>query len=66
MAKNHKWKDTTVLTNISKKQECVNCGVNRNWLYGDYQCWEYWFYDTTENFNAKKTFKRPECCGKKV
>lgn len=63
----HKWKDTTILTNISKSQECSKCGVSRNWCYSPYNCWEYWWFirhtnqDGSTGGSVKKTFNRPEC-----
>ena len=71
MAKNHKWKDTTVLTTIQKTQECVNCGISRIWCYAEYQCWEYCWHiphintNGTNGHTTKTTFHRPECDGKK-
>jgi hypothetical protein len=72
MAKNHKWKDTTVLTNITKNQECIKCGIGRTYLYGDMQCWEYVWNEShinengTNGFTTHRTFHRPECGGKKI
>jgi hypothetical protein len=68
---NHKWNDTTVLKGIQKTQKCKICGINRNWCYGDFQCWEYWWLIPHINQNGSaghtmiNTFKRPECVGKK-
>lgn len=63
----HKWIDTTRLLNISKNQECMRCGVKRNWCYSPYNCWEYWWFISHKNQDGSiggkvtKTFKRPEC-----
>lgn len=64
---NHRWKDVTVLSNITKTHECVNCGITRHWLYGDYQCWKYVWpvphtnADGSSGLSFKESLERPEC-----
>lgn len=63
----HKWKDTTVLNNISRTEECVKCGISREWIYRNYQCWRYSIIipykaqNGSTNHSLKHTFSRPEC-----
>ena len=39
---NHKWEDVSlIVTNAPQREKCVKCGIERVWLYGDMQCWEY-------------------------
>ena len=57
---NHKWKYLTCTLN-TKTQQCIKCGVHRDWMYGDYQCWRYWWPMKNEFMGLKETFNRPAC-----
>jgi hypothetical protein len=61
---NHKWIDETI-NKYRKQHRCKKCGVYRDWLGGDMQCWEYWHPDYSKNtIISQHKFKRPECVGK--
>ena len=56
---NHKWKDTSSRFN-PKQGICTKCGIERNWLGGDMQCWEY--LDLRLAYGSSRTtLYRPEC-----
>lgn len=53
--KKHKWK-TLIDWKNKKTQECEKCGVFREWLFGDMQCWVYTYLGS-----RKEYVKRPDC-----
>lgn len=59
---NHKWKDES-FSKYHKTELCIKCGVYRNWIGGDMQCWEYWHPDVKIYYPNK--FKRPDCASEK-
>jgi len=61
MKKNHRWKDiSNELEFYPKRQECIKCGIERLWIGGDYQGWEY--TDFRLPFGEGRTsFYRPSC-----
>lgn len=60
---NHKWKDESI-SKYHKTERCVKCGVYRDWIGGDMQCWQYWWPKTSDVGMVKTQFKRPECVGR--
>ena len=61
--KNHKWKNVYNILHNSH-QICDKCKVERIWIRGDYQCWQYRIYppDYDSQFDSpKETFLRPQC-----
>jgi hypothetical protein len=66
----HKWKR---LNPSIKYETCEHCGLTRDWLYGDMQCWEYTPVDYGKRkFNKDgtvgmidRTFKKPDCDSQK-
>jgi hypothetical protein len=64
---NHRWKEEGELNKITKLHVCTKCGIYKEWIGGDYQCWEYWWIESCPATNGgvfssvKKTYKRPEC-----
>lgn len=58
---NHKWKDES-FSKYRKTERCIKCGVYRDWIGGDMQCWEYWHPDREINRDIEPhKFKRPDC-----
>jgi hypothetical protein len=52
---NHKWKSTSNQFN-PKRGTCINCGIERNWIGGNMQGWEY--------VDFRLPFHRPICTPK--
>ncbi len=61
--KRHKWLPPEYrFEERTKNQKCSKCGLNREWLGGDYQCWVYYrMVSNGAELNRKETFVRPEC-----
>lgn len=56
---NHRWEtDGNVLG--QKYQRCIKCNMDRYWLYGDMQCWEYLDLQS-ELASQRTTLHRPNC-----
>lgn len=55
---NHKWKDTS--DQHQKTGVCTKCGIERYWLYGYMQCWEYLDLRTPIGV-TRTTVIRPDC-----
>ena len=56
---NHRWKDDSNEFH-SKKDVCIKCGIERYWIGGDMQGWEY--LDLQSSFGSNRTtFNRPNC-----
>ncbi len=57
--KRHKWEDISGKLN-PKSEKCIQCGMERSWLYGDMQCWEY--LDLNSGLDTQRTtLYRPQC-----
>ena len=56
---NHKWKDRSSPFQ-PKCEECIKCRLERNWLGGDMQCWEYIDYRLPYG-EGRKSLHRPSC-----
>jgi len=62
--KNHKWKSVEYNILPTLHQICDKCKVERIWIGGDYQSWQYRIYppDYNSEFHSpKETFIRPQC-----
>lgn len=57
--KNHKWKDTSSQFN-PKMETCTKCGIERSWLGGNMQCWEYMDLRLSMEHNRTSLY-RPNC-----
>ena len=59
--RNHKWKDISSGVNRAPKEErCTKCGIERTWLYGYMQCWEYLDYRLPIG-SGRESLNRPSC-----
>ena len=58
--KNHKWKDVSSRFH-PKCERCIKCGIERNWLGGDMQCWQYIDYRLPKFGDGRISLHRPSC-----
>ena len=59
--KNHKWENiTSSIPFASKREKCIKCGIERTWLYGNMQCWEYIDFRLPIG-GGRESLYRPSC-----
>lgn len=59
--KKHKWKPEFHTITVAR-DECINCGIYREWIGAEYQAYRYLWHS---GGSLNKSFRRPDCKQKK-